>query len=285
MTVTESFGITYTTRGIVYTLSGADTHTGLTFQYLGDQGFGLAPLHRITTRGPLQDGDSDIDFRLDPRVLQLPLMVVNTSTTPRYQHYEIREKLLQIFRPQNSGVLAIQRTGGPTKNRKINVRVLGGLSFDVEPDSWHVRTVVQLRASDPTWYDDSVSNSLTVPQANFGVAQNVTNDGNWNTFPIITIAGPVTNFKITNNTTGQFIELTGTIASGVSNVVKIDLSYGKKTVTNNSTGANLISTVTPASNLATWSLQPGVNSITMTGTGLTAGTSVTMTWFDRFTGI
>ena len=73
----------YITGGVTYTLNGVNTITtrlgseSFTFSYLGDQGFGLAPLHRITTRGPLQHGDSDIDFRLDPRILQIPLLVKN----------------------------------------------------------------------------------------------------------------------------------------------------------------------------------------------------------------
>ena len=34
-------------------------------------GFGMAPLHFITQRGPLQDGESPIDMRWDPRVIQI----------------------------------------------------------------------------------------------------------------------------------------------------------------------------------------------------------------------
>lgn len=282
MTVTDTYTITYRARGITYTLNGADATTGLTIQYLGDQGFGLAPLHRITTRGPLQDGDSDIDFRLDPRVMQLPLMVANASATPRYQHYEIREKLLQIFRPGDDASIAVTRTDGTTtKQRRINVRVLGGLSFDVDPNGFHVRTVVQLRADDPTWYDPANQQAVYL-NANINGTQTITTTGNWNIYPYsISINGAITNPKITNNTTGQFIEFTGTIGAGTFYV--INLSYGAKTVVDN-LGANQISKVTPASNLATWSLVPGNNVIAITGTAV-SNAQATFNFNDRFTGI
>jgi len=281
--MTDTFTITYTARSTTYTLSGADATTGLTIQYLGDQGFGLAPMHRITTRGPLQEGDSDIDFRLDPRVMQLPLMVVNTSATPRYQHYEIREKLLSIFRPGDDGIISVGWYNGVTQKRRlIETRVLGGLSFDVDPNGYHIRTVVQLRASDPTWYDNTV-NQVTYTQANIGGSQVLTTAGNWLSFPTITINGPITNPKITNSTTGQYIELTTTVVLGTP--LNIDLTYGQKTVFSNSPYVNRISTVTPASSLATWSLQPGNNTISITGTGTTAATSIVFSYLDRYTGI
>jgi hypothetical protein len=284
--MTDIFTITYTARSTTYTLNGVDATTGLTIQYLGDQGFGLAPIRRITTRGPLQDGDSDIDFRLDPRVLQLPLMVVNTSSTPRYQHYEIREKLLQVFRPGDDAYIAIFRNNGlSSPTRQINVRVLGGLSFDVDPNSWNVRTVVQLRASDPTWYSGSTIStrySNTYLNANINGSQDFVNQGNWITYPIIRLNGPITNPVITNSTTGQSITFTGTISAGA--YYDIDLEYGKKTVIDN-LGVNRISTVNPSSNLATWALQPGNSTIAITGTGTTAATNAVFSFFYRFTGI
>jgi hypothetical protein len=286
MTVTDNYDIYYSTRSLLFKLNGLDTTSGLTFQYLGDQGFGLAPLHRITTRGPLQNGDSDLDFRLDPRVMQIPLVVKNDSATPKYHHYEIREKLLDIFRPLNASQVWVERFNGTTyKNRRIDVKVLGGLSFDVDPDNYHVRTVVQLRADDPTWYTEgSVSNVVEFNQSQFGTTRSGTNIGNWISFPTILVTGPVTNFRITRTSgSSQFIQYNGTIPSGT--VVRFDLRYGLKTVTNNATGANLIANVSADSNLATFSLVPGVNQFTATGTGLSAATAVQVTWLDRFTGI
>jgi hypothetical protein len=280
--MTDTYTITYTARTITYTLNGTDTTTGLLIRYLGDQGFGLAPLRRITTRGPLQDGDSDIDFRLEPRVLQLPLMVVNASATaPKYQHYEIREKLLSIFRPGDNAFITVTRSDGvTTKTRQINVRVLGGMSFDVDPDNFHVRTVVQLRADDPTWYDP-INIDTFYTNANLNGTQVFTNLGNWDIFPLITIERTITNPVITNVTTGQVISITAAITSGF---YLIDLSYGKKTVVDN-LGVNRISTVSAASNLATWSIVPGNNTIAITGTVGDTNARALFAYYNRFTGI
>lgn len=286
----------YITAGVTYDLNGTNsilTRLGtqsFTFSYLGDQGFGLAPLHRITTRGPLQNGDSDIDFRLDPRILQIPLLIKNDMTAaPVARHYSIREALLRIFNPSSSGILRV-RIGSmdgtviTVIDYQINVKVLGGLTFDVDPVDYHVRTVVQLRADDPTWYDATIpsGSTFTYFDTNIGGTQIASVGGNWPTFPVIRINGPITNPTITNNTTGQSIAITATITAG--NWFELDLSYGKKTVVDN-LGANRISTVSASSNLATWSFIPGNNTIAVTGTGITGASDLTFTFYRRFTGI
>jgi hypothetical protein len=292
------YKIEYITRGITYLLSGLDTNTGITFNYLGDQGFGLAPLHRITTRGPLQDGDSDIDFRLDPRVLQIPLLVKNDSVTAKfYNHYNIRKSLLDIFRPQNGGTLRVTQSYTYDDGLAINfinniynldVRVLGGLTFDVDPVDYHVRTVVQLRADDPTWYrleDNGAQPFLTYANANINGSQSTIVKGNWNAFPIIRLIGPITNWEIINDTTDRFISGASTVPAGVS--WYFDLRYGFKTVYTgpNQTGTNVIANVGGTSNLTTWAFVPGNNVIRINGTGTTGATSATFSYFYRFTGI
>lgn len=296
MTVTDSgVAYSYITRGNTYLLNGFDTDHGLTIRYLGDQGFGLAPLHRITTRGPLQHGDSDIDFRLDPRIVQLPLIVENTSrVAPIYTHYDIRRILLDIFRPQETGILqvGINYTISSvlyTALYKMNVRVLGGLEFNVDPKEYHIRTVVQLRADDPTWYNDTdplgVVFTTTYVNANINGSQVFAIGGNWFSFPIIRLIGPITNPVITNTTTGRSISVTGTIAAGTS--YYYDLRYGFKTVYTgpNQTGTNVIANVSATSDLATWSFVPGNNTLSITGTGTTGATNAVFTHPYRFTGI
>jgi hypothetical protein len=50
-------------------------------------------------------------------------------------------------------------------------------------------------------------------------------------------------------------------------------------------GVNRIATVSAASNLATWALNPGNNTIAVTGTGTTSASDLTFTYFPRYTGI
>lgn len=291
-----AYSITYTTGGTTYNLDGANASLGVTLRYLGDQGFGMAPMHRITQRGPLQQGDSDVDFRLDPRILQLPL-VVEASTINA--GYTAREALMKIFTPANGGgTLRIASDGFV---RSIDCVTLGGMDFNAEPGTgWHVRTVVQLRASDPTWYDPTpVSGGSTpavegtptpvpllvpwtVGASSINSTINTTNVGTWLAYPIITAVGPITDLTITNTTTGDVIAVDGTIANGDTWV--FDLRYGRKTVVDQN-GVNKIASITAASSLATFAIERGANAITVTGSSPGAASSVSIVYYTRYVGV
>jgi len=291
-----AYSITYTTAGTTYNLNGANAGLGVTVRYLGDQGFGMAPMHRITQRGPLQHGDSDIDFRLDPRILQLPLLI-EASTLD--SGYEAREALTKIFTPSN-GVGTLRITTD-SMDRAIDCVTLGGMDFNVDPATgWHVRTVVQLRASDPTWYNPtpisggatpSIAGTptpvpLTVPWTAGASALSstlaITNAGTWLSYPIITATGPITNLVITNTTSGDKIEVSGTISSG--DTWTFDLRYGRKTVIDQ-TGANKSSTITADSSLATFAIERGANAITVTGSSTGAASAVNLVYYTRYVGV
>lgn len=298
------YTLTYTIQGTTYTLSGYDAVSGLTFNYLGDLGFGMAPLHRITQRGPLQQGDSDVDFRLDPRVLQLPFIFTADTMT---QHYAIRDKVLAIFSPSNVvGTLTITRPDGT--QRAIATKILGGLSLDVDAKSgYSVKTIVQMRADDPTWYNPT-QNTIAGTSAILGtptpiprvypvtygasgtinVNTSISYTGTWNSYPNIVAVGPLNNLVIQNTSTGDVITLTANIAA--STTYTFDLRYGYKTVVDQN-GANVLANISAASNLATFNLAPmpqiigGVNGINITATGGTSASSVTLTYNDRFIGV
>jgi phage-related protein len=144
-----------------------------------------------------------------------------------------------------------------------------------------VRTVVQLRSDDPTWYDP-INIDTFYTNANLNGTQVFPNLGNWDIFPVIFLEGAITNPVITNVTTGQVISITAVIP--FSTVYTINLLYGKKTVFDNAS-VNRISTVSAASNLATWSLVPGNNTIAITGTVGDIYARALFSYFPRFTGI
>jgi len=282
----DSFLLRYTARSTLYTLSAFDSTSGLDFNYLGDQNFGMAPVRRITVRGPLQDGDSDIDYRLEPRVLQLPFIIEVPGGTgqEKWTHYQIREKLLGIFRPNDRGVLNVRVTDGlgAVTERSISVTVLGGLTFDVDPTEYHVRFVVQFRADNPTWYNPT-NRSFTYEDTFIGSFRTITASGNYFAYPYnIRINGPITNPLINNATTGRSIQINATIATG--DYYTLDLRYGVKTV-KDSLGNNRVATVDPTTDLATWSLAPGANIIAIGGTGTASTSDILFQWFDTYVGI
>ena len=291
-----SYAITYTVGASTFNLNGYDATSGVTYNYQGDQGFGLAPLHRITQRGPMQQGDTDVDFRLDPRILQLPVVAVGLSTD---DYYAARGRLLQVFSPTNGGGTLTVTTS--TWSRSIDVKVLGGMSFDTDPKvGYELRTVIQLRADDPTWYDavpHVVAGSAgiagtptaypviyprTYGTANINATTTYTYDGTWQAYPVITALGPITGLVITNNTTGQVITTTGSIGAG--RTYTYDLRYGRKTVYDD-LGVNQIATVSASSNLATWAIIVGTNSISITASASASPAAVAITYNTRFIGI
>ena len=63
-----------------------------------------------------------------------------------------------------------------------------------------------------------------------------------------------------------------------------DLSYGRKTVVDQN-GVNKIASITADSSLATWSLEPGANSVTVTGASTTSTSSVSIIYYTRYIGV
>lgn len=295
--------VTYTRGANTWNLNGYDATSGLTFHYLGDAGHGLTPFHLLTQRGAYQQGETTVDYRKDPRIINVPLFVYAENLEAQAT---IRDTLIKMFRPSNvSGTFTI--TQG-TRTRSINVRTLGGLAFENrEGDGPDVKTVVQLRADDPTWYDPAIQTinatptvagtampipvliPLTLGSSSIAATSTITYDGSADAYPTITAVGPITNLIITNNSTGDVISFLGsTIAAG--RTYTINLAYGYKTVIDD-LGANRYGEVTAGSTLATWRIAAdpdvtgGVNSISISGTGATSTSAVTIQYTNHYDGI
>lgn len=276
-----------------------------TYAYLtGDDGWGAAPLHRLIERGPLQHGDTDRGFRLDPRIGSLVLFLNGTS---RDDLYTRRATLLELFTPTDDPLKL--RWTLTSRTRQIDVYYAGDMAMGSgDRGGFTQRVAVTLRADDPTFYDPTAesvtfalgggSDSLEVPlevpmvvgSSTLDATNTITYNGNWRSYPQqIRVTGPITDAVITNSTTGEVLDFTGaTIAGG--DYYDIDLRYGYKTVTDSS-GANQIADLTDDSDLATWHLAAapdaagGVNSINVTGSSVTEATKVEVTYFERYTGI
>lgn len=63
------------------------------------EGMGLAPLHFITQRGPLQDGESVLDMRFDARTIQI---VVAETIQDRTTFWDRKWEWLDLLRPNRS---------------------------------------------------------------------------------------------------------------------------------------------------------------------------------------
>jgi hypothetical protein len=281
---------------------GSGVSFGAPVYLTGTINFGMAPSHRITQRGPFQEGDSDIDFRLDPRIISLPI-VVPVSTID--DHFSYRNALLDIFKPGNDTSTLEVNYGNGSDVRYIDVKILSSLTMDTDSKDFNIRGVIQLRADDPTWYDNNAYETpLTSPilgtptpypkpyevpygSAGIGGITTVNNIGTWINYPVLTAVGPLTDLTITDGL-GHVISFDTTIPAGT--YVSINLKYGAKTVIDQD-GVNRFAWLDINSDLINWAIYPspyvvgGSNTISVSATGTDGASSVTMNWTPRYIGV
>lgn len=103
-----------------------------------------------------------------------------------------------------------------------------------------------------------------------------TNNGSATTYPIFKATGPGRIYHLINHTTGDEIYFDLTLNSGEE--VILDLRPGKKTFVSTFRG-NIIHTILPGSDVATFRLTPGENNISI----LVSDASATafLTWDER----
>jgi hypothetical protein len=272
--------------------------------WVGDDGWGMAPVRRITDRGPLQHGDSDIDFRLEPRMGSLRILAQAASASA---HWDIRSTLLKIFRPSNVPIQLLWGLDNGSQ-RAIDVHYAGDLTMASDSRMGFNQTaVVQLRAADPTFYDPQVQSvpfgvgggaggfvvpvvvPVSVGASVVNQTQVITYPGTFRASPIVTIIGPITDPKITNQATNEKLDFTGiTITAG--HFYTIDCRGGYKTVLYDD-GTNKIADLTDDSNLQTFHLDPdpetpgGANTIKVTGTGANTATAINIVYYVRYVGM
>ncbi len=272
---------------------------------VGTFGFGMAPSHRLTQRGPMQHGETDVGFRLDAATFGFTVGMKALSLSDQYA---LRQTMIRAFAP-TAEALQVRVTLPDGEIRQRDAYLIDGLAFESGSFSGYYGEIpVRLVAPDPTWYDpagDAATFALGGSEDTGGVVPEpvptfvgasvlnasvaVTYGGTWLEYPRIRITGPITDPVITNVTTGEKLDFTGTTI-GAGKWYELDLRYGYKTVLDDS-GTNVVGDLTSESDLATWHLAVdpeaagGINSITVTGSAATSATSVHLVWFERYLGI
>lgn len=273
---------------------------------IGQSGWGTPPIDYITVRGTQQHGATVKDYFLLPRTIQL---LIKQGYCSRSEYWTGRAGILDAIRPNRQptgehapGILELTWPDGSV--RRLDVYIADGPRFEPSElgrwDEWAFREVLRFTAFDPIIYDpaeqtvsfvagDELVFPITFPITFSDIAQSgVANYlGTWEDYPTIEITGPITGPSITNVDTGETITLDYAVPAG--DVVTISLR-GDKLVTDQA-GANLIGTVNPASDLASFHIAPdpeapgGVNTINVAGSGTTPATSIVVTYINRYFGI
>lgn len=268
---------------------------GVLCYYTGEDGLGVAPSHRLTTRGSQQDGDTDLGFRLDPRIFTLILETVS-NTRPVMESK--RASLSNLFLPtQNDIVLEWTYSNG---SKRVIDCVQAGDAIFASSDRllYNQKLAVTFRAQNPLFYDPIQksqiiaggvqSEGFTVPMgvpfsvgvSSFDTVKQVNNQGNWNTPLTILAIGPWEDLIITNETTGDTLDFSGySIATG--DYITIETGFGRTSVLEDD-GTNRVSWLSDDSDLTTFSLQPGVNNISVEAISTSSVSQVVFYWFNRF---
>ncbi len=253
------------------------------------QGAGIGDLVQRVVRTPTRDGETYIESLLEPRFLLLELVVIELCS---YQDLEdLQRRLSAAFNPKNG--LGTLRWTPAEITYEIPAVLERGLDFRT-PSQDHrlTRILLNLRCPDPAWrlptantqtiaipVGAGLSVPITVP-ISFGASAataTITNAGDLDSPPTITVAGPVTNPRITNNTTGKLVQFNLTLIAGQELVIDMDA----RTAVINPGGNNAMPDRSPDSE--SWPLIPGDNSITC----LTSadGSDFDFSWFTRYVGV
>lgn len=255
-------------------------------------GYGMPGISYITQRGPFQHGESVLDYRLEPRIIQL---VHRRRGQCRQGYWDNRSDLINFIRPNRQLANSFER--GRLRRilpngtiRDLYVLIQGGPKFNArstgEWDEFDFQESLRFVAHDPilfdpvlntaSWVLESTENLIFYEAVNWedrlvfvgddldsggiwfggssiGDALNVTYNGTWLAYPTIIITGPLSTPRIFNNTTDEKIQLDYDVSAGET--VTVNLEYGIKTVENNF-GTNLIGTVSTDSDVSTFHIAP-----------------------------
>lgn len=288
----------------VYSLSDGQPFWALTMT-----GLGLPPIRLIKERSPQQDGSTVVGQLLDERLLNLALLIDAPNEAIAAQY---RRDLAKILKPIDNVPCTLRITENDGLIRQIDTYTVGTVDFPITPETRMAgkqSVIAQFEAPDPIPYDPALQNivftvasgsgppggfqiPLLVPAIYSGASsidaiESLTYDGDWETFPVLYLTGPMIDPIITNETTGKVLNFTGSNISA-GDTWTVDLRYRHKNVID-SLGALKNAALTDASDLVTWSLVPdpeavdGVNDIRVdVPSGATADSKVRIEFFNRY---
>lgn len=134
--------------------------------------FDESPARRLSDRGPEQHGDTDLDVRLDPRYITMRFNAVGTSQAALEA---LRDTLRATFKPTPSTPVKIRVTRDDGSVRQIDVHREGPVAIPLKlenrPGNLN-RAVVQLKASDPNFYDPTVQGGTIIELSDWWRAYN-----------------------------------------------------------------------------------------------------------------
>lgn len=259
-------------------------------------GFGEAPAIIQTQKAPFQDGQTLIDELLEPRNITFQFQILGEI---RQEVFESRREIQNIFNPKlGAGKLQWEQNDGTTF--EIETVPDGSPQFPGgnAQSNTHQTVIVNLKAPGPAWKDIEESEltmativkllefplELATQMSTRGAEREITNSGDLWTPVYIEFNGPITNPKIVNETTGEFIRVEQELLEGEK--LMINTAFGKKTVIfedSNGNQSNAFGYVDLDSTF--WQLQVGNNIVSYTADSGTEQAVVELYYKQRYVGV
>ena len=208
------------------------------------EGLGLPGATSQKSQGVAQDGENAEDALLDPRNIKVNMTI---RTRARDKLYELKRKVYRIINPKtyNSstgkrGELLLYYTNDYKKYR-IYARVEDIVDFNARFMN-HDKTTISFLCVDPYWLDEEgididiksvrggLKFALKLPTtfATVSFYKEIENVGDVEAPVQIEYTGPASNPRVTNETTGEYIQINMEI--GEKEKLVIDTREGKETV-------------------------------------------------------
>lgn len=266
MTITLTQGYSFSFNG--QTFGGA----GSPYQILSVDGLESLPAIRNQddNRGYADGMFSGRDF-YGGRMISV---IFNTFAGNGYSAQQNFNTIQSVLLPQTSGTTPLYFLLPPNQTQFINARVRA-LNTTVDPNYTYgyITAQVQFFCPNPLYYNNNEQTAtmaylpptgrtynriynLVYDPSTTEITTTVTNNGWANTYPTITLNGPITNPVVGNNTQNAFLQFSGTYTA--SDLLVIDL-YNKLVTLNGLPARNLLV------NGSWFSASPGNNEYYLTG--------------------
>ena len=260
------------------------------------------------TRSPEQSGATYLGALVEPRSIILTILIKGCT---RNELGTLRKALSTFFNPRVAPLQLRIFLGDGTRYRLKKLACQGPIEGPIRYEGSAISQTIGIKliAYDPMWYSDILkSGTLTPTQAAqlvfptffgasgtffFGVASvagsvNVQTLGDWDAAPIIDIFGPLSRPTVTNETTGETIELIYEVALGET--VTITTTPGARDVYSNVSGR--LQKYLVDGDFATFHLEPdsliapnGINTLSLRGATSGVAANMAVYWYDRYTGV
>ena len=265
---------------------------------VGRSGFFGVPSALIVDPIPQQPGAREKYVQVGMNECFVPVAVLAPSESELAQ---LRRTLKKALNPSR-GLGVLRSTAADGTTRDLNCRCVSGLEGAEDESNrgpgWFTAGLV-FQAADPFWYDSSFTTMtfqmtgtpplflatpfIPIKLGTSGIGSDFTidNEGDFQAWPIWQITGPGSAIVMTNQTTGDVLTLTITLADATQ-ILTIDTRPGKKTVKRED-DSNQFSTVDSLSTL--WPLQLGNNQISVAMTGTTSDSQIQIQYKQAYDGV